>query len=72
MRRSSMEKASENARSISSGVPFTAAGSGIPQCAVTVSYTHLDRVIQDPPDSIIEGEKVSPVNPANQANVGGK
>jgi RND family efflux transporter MFP subunit len=31
-----------------------------------------DRVIQDPPDSIIEGEKVSPVNPANQANVGGK
>jgi RND family efflux transporter MFP subunit len=25
-----------------------------------------DRVIQDPPDSIIEGQKVSPQNPANQ------
>ena len=28
------EKASRKARAISSGVPFTAAGSGIPQCAV--------------------------------------
>jgi len=31
-----------------------------------------DKVIQDPPDSLIEGEKVSPQNPANQANAGGK
>jgi RND family efflux transporter MFP subunit len=28
-----------------------------------------DRVIQDPPDSIIEGEKVSPQNPADQNEV---
>ena len=34
MRRSSATKASRNARSISSGVPLTAAGSGMPQCAV--------------------------------------
>ena len=33
MRRSSTEKAFEKARSISSGVPVTAAGSGTPQCA---------------------------------------
>jgi hypothetical protein len=29
-------------------------------------------VIQDPPDSLIEGEKVQVVNPASQANAGGK
>ena len=34
IRRSRIENASRKARSISSGVPFTAAGSGIPQCAV--------------------------------------
>jgi RND family efflux transporter MFP subunit len=31
----------------------------------------VDRVIQDPPDSIIEGQQVSPQNPGNQ-NQGGK
>jgi RND family efflux transporter MFP subunit len=31
-----------------------------------------DQVIQDPPDSLIEGEKVQVVNPASQANAGGK
>ena len=31
-----------------------------------------DRVIQDPPDSLIEGEKVQVVQPASQANAGGK
>lgn len=31
-----------------------------------------DQVIQDPPDSLIEGEKVRVVNPASQANTGGK
>ena len=29
-----------------------------------------DRVIQDPPDSLIEGEKVSPENPGNQQKGG--
>jgi RND family efflux transporter MFP subunit len=31
-----------------------------------------DRVIQDPPDSLIEGEKVSPQNPGSAAGAGGK
>ncbi len=31
-----------------------------------------DRVIQDPPDSLIEGEKVSVVNPGQPSNSGGK
>jgi RND family efflux transporter MFP subunit len=31
-----------------------------------------DKVIQDPPDSLIEGEKVQVVSPASQANAGGK
>ncbi|MGA2352229.1 MAG: efflux RND transporter periplasmic adaptor subunit [Terracidiphilus sp.] len=31
-----------------------------------------DQVIQDPPDSIIEGEKVRVVSPGSQANAGGK
>jgi RND family efflux transporter MFP subunit len=31
-----------------------------------------DQVIQDPPDSLIEGEKVQVVNPASQTNAGGK
>ena len=31
-----------------------------------------DRVIQDPPDSLIEGEKVQIVNPGSSANAGGK
>jgi hypothetical protein len=31
-----------------------------------------DQVIQDPPDSIIEGEKVRVVTPSSQANAGGK
>ena len=31
-----------------------------------------DRVIQDPPDSLIEGEKVSVVNPGASNNAGGK
>ena len=30
-----------------------------------------DKVIQDPPDSLIEGEKVSPESPSNQADPGG-
>jgi hypothetical protein len=31
-----------------------------------------DRVIQDPPDSLIEGEKVRVVSPGSQADAGGK
>ena len=31
-----------------------------------------DQVIQDPPDSLIDGEKVRIVNPASQPNAGGK
>jgi RND family efflux transporter MFP subunit len=31
-----------------------------------------DQVIQDPPDSLIEGEKVQVVTPAQQSNAGGK
>jgi RND family efflux transporter MFP subunit len=31
-----------------------------------------DQVIQDPPDSLIEGEKVQVVNPASQTNAGGR
>jgi hypothetical protein len=31
-----------------------------------------DRVIQDPPDSLIEGEKVQIVNPGSSTNAGGK
>ena len=31
-----------------------------------------DKVIQDPPDSLIEGEKVTPENPHNSATPGGK
>jgi hypothetical protein len=31
-----------------------------------------DQVIQDPPDSLIEGERVQVVSPSTQANAGGK
>jgi hypothetical protein len=31
-----------------------------------------DKVIQDPPDSLIEGEKVYVESPGGQANAGGK
>lgn len=31
-----------------------------------------DRIIQDPPDSLIEGEKVTVVNPGNPSNAGGQ
>jgi hypothetical protein len=31
-----------------------------------------DQVIQDPPDSLIEGEKVQVVSPVSQSNAGGK
>jgi len=31
-----------------------------------------DQVIQDPPDSLIEGEKVSVVGPGANADAGGK
>ena len=31
-----------------------------------------DRVIQDPPDSLIDGEKVQIVSPGSQADAGGK
>jgi hypothetical protein len=31
-----------------------------------------DQVIQDPPDSLIEGEKVRVVSPTSQAKTGGK
>jgi multidrug efflux pump subunit AcrA (membrane-fusion protein) len=31
-----------------------------------------DRVIQDPPDSLIDGEKVSVVNPGSSSNAGGQ
>jgi hypothetical protein len=31
-----------------------------------------DQVIQDPPDSLIEGEKVTVVSPGEASNAGGK
>jgi len=31
-----------------------------------------DQVIQDPPDSLIEGEKLQVVTPASQSSTGGK
>jgi RND family efflux transporter MFP subunit len=31
-----------------------------------------DQIVQDPPDSLIEGEKVTVVNPGNASNAGGK
>jgi hypothetical protein len=31
-----------------------------------------DQVIQDPPDSLIDGEKVQIVSPGSQADAGGK
>ena len=31
-----------------------------------------DQVIQDPPDSLIDGEKVTVVNPGNSSDTGGK
>ena len=31
-----------------------------------------DRVIQDPPDSLIDGEKVTVVNPGSSSDAGGK
>jgi hypothetical protein len=34
--------------------------------------TSNDQVIQDPPDSLIDGEKVQIVHPGASANAGGK
>ena len=31
-----------------------------------------DRIIQDPPDSLIDGERVTVVNPGKESNAGGK
>jgi len=39
---------------------------------IVSGLTAVDQVIQDPPDSLIEGEKVQVVQPASQANAGGK
>jgi RND family efflux transporter MFP subunit len=36
---------------------------------ITSGLNANDRIIQDPPDSLIEGEKVTVVNPANSSNV---
>lgn len=38
---------------------------------ITNGLNASDRVIQDPPDSLIEGERVTVVNPANSADAGG-
>jgi hypothetical protein len=35
---------------------------------ITSGLNANDRIIQDPPDSLIEGEKVTVVNPANSSN----
>jgi RND family efflux transporter MFP subunit len=39
---------------------------------IVTGLTAADRVVQDPPDSLVEGEKVSIVSPASQTAAGGK
>ena len=39
---------------------------------IITGLTPGDKVIQDPPDSLIDGEKVQVVSPASQSNAGGK
>jgi len=39
---------------------------------ITNGLNSSDRVIQDPPDSLIEGQKVTVVDPGNSSNAGGK
>jgi RND family efflux transporter MFP subunit len=39
---------------------------------ITSGLNSNDRVIQDPPDSLIEGQRVTVVNPANSSNAGGQ
>jgi RND family efflux transporter MFP subunit len=39
---------------------------------ITSGLNPDDRVIQDPPDSLIEGEKVTVVNPGNSSSAGGQ
>jgi hypothetical protein len=39
---------------------------------ITSGLSANDRIIQDPPDSLIEGEKVTVVNPGNSSNAGGQ
>jgi hypothetical protein len=39
---------------------------------IASGLTATDKVIQDPPDSLIEGEKVTVVNPGQGSNAGGK
>ena len=39
---------------------------------ITSGLNANDRIIQDPPDSLIEGEKVTVVNPDTSSNAGGK
>jgi RND family efflux transporter MFP subunit len=39
---------------------------------IVTGITAADQVVQDPPDSLVEGEKVSVVSPASQAAAGGK
>jgi RND family efflux transporter MFP subunit len=39
---------------------------------ITSGLNANDRIIQDPPDSLIEGEKVTVVNPGNSSNAGGR
>jgi hypothetical protein len=39
---------------------------------IVTGLSSSDQVIQDPPDSLIEGEKVQVVNPASQTSEGGK
>jgi RND family efflux transporter MFP subunit len=39
---------------------------------IVTGITAADQIIQDPPDSLIEGEKISVVSPATQAAAGGK
>jgi hypothetical protein len=39
---------------------------------IASGLTATDKVIQDPPDSLIEGERVTVVNPGQASNAGGK
>jgi RND family efflux transporter MFP subunit len=39
---------------------------------IVTGLTATDKVIQDPPDSLIEGEKISVVTPASRTGAGGK
>jgi RND family efflux transporter MFP subunit len=53
-------------------VPITIGQDDGATAQVVTGLTASDRVIQDPPDSIIEGEKVNPQTPRSADNQGGR